>query len=97
MFKLLGCLILFIILIPLLLVGGVFLKFWNILTGNNNNENNFGGFTNSGQNTRSNNTTSGQSSNRRSSANSGYSQHADGQKKIFKESEGEYVDFEEVD
>lgn len=94
MFHFLFILLLIIIIVPLLFVFGVALKFWNMLTGGNNNykSNGFGrgSYGNSAKQNRYGNRENTSRNSRQSSSNYGG-------KKIFKEGEGEYVDFEEVD
>lgn len=94
MFHFLFILLLIIIIVPLLFVFGVALKFWNMLTGGNNNykSNGFGrgSYGNSANQNRNTNRENTSNNSRQSSSNYGG-------KKFFKEGEGEYVDFEEVD
>lgn len=98
MFQFLGLLLLLVILLPVLLIGGILLKTWNVINGNKNGKW-YGGFNNTGQAASGNsqgNANSQGSSNRQNSGNNngrGSSTH----KQIFKDNEGEYVDFQEVD
>ncbi|MCF0209605.1 MAG: DUF4834 family protein [Bacteroidaceae bacterium] len=91
MFNILIFLLLIVILVPLLLVAGVGLKIWHFLFGTNkSSQSNRFSYRSQG-NRQDSNTSSHRSgaTNRQTSASS--------QNKIFKEGQGEYVDFEEVD
>ncbi len=93
MFHFLFILLLIIIIVPLLFVFGVALKFWNMLTGGND-------YTKNSFNRSSHEYSSKQNraGNRRNTSNNSRTSSSNyDEKKIFKEGEGEYVDFEEVD
>ena len=101
MFHFIFIILLLIIIVPILFVGGIIGTIWRMLKGNyNGNQRNgyssrTGGY---GQSASSNNQQ--QSSNRGSSR--GEQQQSSGgnrgnHQKIFKENQGEYVDFEEVE
>lgn len=90
MFQFIFILLLIIILVPVLLFLGVLIKGWNFITNFNNSRtksstgnSGFGGTSNRG------NQSSSHSSNQQGNQQS--------HQKIFKEGQGEYVDFEEVD
>lgn len=102
MFHFIFIILLLIIIVPILFVGGIIGTIWRMLKGNNYNGNQRNGYSSRtggyGQSASSNNQQ--QSSNRGSSR--GEQQQSSGgnrgnHKKIFKENQGEYVDFEEVE
>lgn len=94
MLQFLFILLLLLIIVPLLFVFGVALKFWNTLTGRNNSfkSNGFGSGRNTGSSNQNRNSNQGNTSGNSRQSTSNY-----GQNKIFKEGQGEYVDFEEID
>ncbi len=89
-----------VILLPVILIGGILLKTWNVINGNKTGKW-YGGFGNSEHN----NTDTRQSaSNKSYSANSNFSYSGGKQQernasqgRIFRDDEGEYVDFQEID
>ncbi len=86
-------LLLFIIIVPLLFAFGIALKFWNMLTGRNNNykQSGFGSGRTSSSSSRD------KTRQQSSSTNYGNQSAGNGQNKIFKDGQAEYVDFEEIE
>ncbi|MCF0243323.1 MAG: DUF4834 family protein [Bacteroidaceae bacterium] len=82
--KILGCLLL-LILVPLLFAGGLLLRVWNFIKGNSYN----------GSNRRRENQRRDYGYNHDDGASA--MGNNGGKKRIFKENEGEYVDFEEIE
>ncbi|MCQ2243725.1 MAG: DUF4834 family protein [Bacteroidaceae bacterium] len=104
MFQFLGCLIMLVILLPVLLIGGILLKTWNVVNGNKKGKW-YGGYNNTEQNSSAfsqGNTNSQRSGNSHANGdchgNGNYQgRGSSSHKQIFKDNEGEYVDFQEVD